>query len=363
MREDSEILSLIAMGLIPGIGPKKARKILEITGSAQEFFRTSEKLKMSGVKNSDLNQQHLNAYLRRAEDELAYNRRHDIVTVHYQQTEYPYRLKSCEDAPLVIFTKGNIDLNASRTVAIIGTRTATEYGNRVCEELIAELAHMKCTLISGLAHGIDSFAHRAAQTHGIQNIGVVAHGLDSVYPHVNRTLAASMLENGGLVTDFLVGTRPDRENFPKRNRIIAGIADAVIVVEAAKKGGALITAELALSYNRDVFAIPGRIGDKTSEGCNMLIKNNRAALLASPRDLAWYMTWDRRKTQTVQTSLFHELSEIETQVLSLIRNGKNHPDLLVPETGLSPQMISATLLELEFKGTVKVSPGKIYNIV
>jgi DNA processing protein len=363
MREDSEILFLIAMGLIPGIGPKKARRIIEITGTAEEFFRNSEKLKLSGVKNSDLKQNHLKSYLRKAEDELTYNLKNEIKTLHYLQAEYPFRLKSCDDAPLVLFTKGNVDLNTSRTVAVVGTRTATDYGNRVCEELIAELAIMKCALVSGLAHGIDSFAHRAAQVHGIQNIGVVAHGLDSVYPHVNRSLASSMLENGGLVTDFIVGTRPDRENFPKRNRIIAGLSDAVIVVEAAKKGGALITAELALSYNRDVFAIPGRIGDKTSEGCNVLIKNNRAALLASVRDLAWYMTWERRKKEPVQTSLFNELSQSETLLLSLIRNGKNHPDLLVAHTGLSSQAISAMLLELEFKGSIKVSPGKTYHIV
>ncbi|MCB0819521.1 MAG: DNA-processing protein DprA [Bacteroidetes bacterium] len=363
MLEESEILSLIAIGLIPGIGPRKARKIIELSGSASEFFRSAEKLNLAGVRTEELRQNHLKAYLRKAEDELKYNQRHGITSLHFKQKEFPFRLKSCEDGPLVIFTRGNLDLNASRIVSIVGTRTATDYGERVCEELVSELAELRCALVSGLAHGIDSFAHRAAQSRGIQNIGVVAHGLDALYPPGNRSLARSMEENGGIVTDFMIATRPDRENFPKRNRIIAGLCDATIVVEAAKKGGALITAELALSYNRDVFAVPGRIGDLTSQGCNMLIKNNRAALLNSASDLAWYMGWEKKSRKPVQVSLFETLSESETRVVSLIKNGKNHPDLILANSGFSSSAIAGILLDLEFKGIIRAMPGKTYIVI
>jgi len=353
---------LMAMSFIPGIGPRTTRKLISNLGNAEAFFKVAQKLRLPGVNEIDLRQSSLKSYLSRADDEITYNQKHHIKTFTSDDLEYPFRLKACDDAPLVIYTRGNMNLNSSRMIAVVGTRRSTSYGNRVCEELISEMHLQNCTLISGLALGIDSYAHKAAQSKNIQNIGVVAHGLDRIYPASHRELAASMEGNGGLISDFPTGTRPDRENFPKRNRIIAGLADAVIVVEAAEKGGALITAELAMGYNRDVFAVPGRIGDAVSLGCNELIKRNKAAILTRPSDLGYYLSWEKPQKPSVQTSLFVDLNEDEQKILSIIRNGTEHMDSIAFATDWSMNKIANKLLELEFKGLIKPLPGKRFQI-
>lgn len=353
---------LMAMTFIPGIGPRTAKKLISNLGSARSFFDVAYKLKLSGVHENDLKQSSLKSYLMRADDELKYNERNQVRIATIDDSDYPLRLKACDDAPIVIYTKGNLNLNSNRMIAVVGTRKATSYGNRVCEEIVEELKLQNCSLISGLALGIDSYAHKAAQSRGIQNIGIVAHGLDRLYPANHRSLAAAMEENGGIVSDFPTGTRPDRENFPKRNRIIAGLADAVIVVEAAEKGGALITAELALSYNRDVFAVPGRMGDALSAGCNDLIRKNKAAILTKPSDLSYYMSWEKPKQRIAQTSLFSTMNEDEQLVASLIRNGSDHMDELMVQSNWTMNKLSTVLLQLEFNGKIKPLPGKRFQL-
>jgi DNA processing protein len=353
---------LMAMTFIPGIGPRTAKKLISNLGSARSFFDVAYKLKLSGVHENDLKQSSLKSYLMRADDELKYNERNQVRIATFDDSDYPLRLKTCDDAPIVIYSKGNLNLNSNRMIAVVGTRKATSYGNRVCEEIVEELKLQNCSLISGLALGIDSYAHKAAQSRGIQNIGIVAHGLDRLYPANHRSLAAAMEENGGIVSDFPTGTRPDRENFPKRNRIIAGLADAVIVVEAAEKGGALITAELALSYNRDVFAVPGRMGDALSAGCNDLVRKNKAAILTKPSDLSYYMSWEKPKQRIAQTSLFSTMNEDEQLVASLIRNGSDHMDELMVQSNWTMNKLSTVLLQLEFNGMIKPLPGKRFQL-
>lgn len=362
MRMENETLHLIALNFIPGVGPRTAKKLISLAGSAKEFFLLADNLKIAGVKAKDLTGKSLKSYLQKAEDELNNGAKNGIRAINYLESDYPFRLSACEDAPLVLHCRGKMDLNASRTIAIVGSRSATSYGNRVCDEFITEMARLNCTLVSGLAYGIDSFAHKAADKIGIQNVGVVAHGLDIIYPGSNLKLSKSMENFGGVVSDFPTGTKPDRENFPKRNRIIAGLADAVIVVEAGKKGGALITADIASAYNRDVFAVPGRIDDSMSEGCNRLIKNNRAAILSSVKDLSWYMGWDGQK-ESQQTSLFSSATDEEKKILSFIRNGNNHPDLLSVNAEMPVSKVNALLLGLEFKGLIQALPGKKYQLI
>jgi DNA processing protein len=353
---------LMAMTFIPGIGPRTTKKLISNFGSARSFFDVAHKLRLGGVNNLDLKQSSLKSYLLRADDEINYNERHQIKTFTFEDSEYPFRLKACDDAPIVLYTRGNINLNSNRMIAVVGTRKATSYGNRICEDVVDEMRLQNCTLISGLAFGIDYYAHKAAQKNSIQNIGVVAHGLDRLYPSNHRSLAISMEENGGIVSDFPTGTRPDRENFPKRNRIIAGLADAVIVVEAAEKGGALITAELALSYNRDVFAVPGRMGDAMSIGCNDLIRKNKAAILTKPSDLSYYMSWEKPKLHSIQTSLFVNMNEEEQTVISLIRSGSDHMDELMLKSQWTLNKLATVLLQLEFSGLVKPLPGKRFQL-
>jgi DNA processing protein len=256
-----------------------------------------------------------------------------------------------------------MDLNSARCIAIVGTRNATSYGIRVTEELVEHIARYKGSVISGLAYGIDTAAHRAANEMGVQNVGVVAHGLDKLYPSSNATLARKMERFGGLVSDFKIGTLPDRTNFPMRNRIIAGLCDATIVVEAGTKGGALITAKMANAYNRDVFAVPGRHSDAYSSGCNLLVRNNEAAILASASDLAWHLGWEEPELFEKKTTGVAQvkLDENETILLSLIRKGVNSLDTICDAVDLQHHMISAALLSLEFKKLVRSLPGKTWE--
>lgn len=366
MQDQEDLLHIIALTFIPGIGNITARKIITHCGSARAFFDQSPRLRIPGLRPSGLGSGDIRKAYERAGQELKFISRENIRPLVFTGREYPYRLKACDDSPVILYTRGNMQLNASRMIAVVGTRNATAYGMQFTGALIAEMARHHCTLVSGLAYGIDSLAHRAAQQAGIRNIGVVAHGLDRVYPGANAGLAKKMEQNGGLVSDFVSGTNPDRENFPKRNRIVAGLVDAVVVVEASASGGALITAEIANSYNRDVFAVPGRIGDEYSKGCNNLIRYNKAALLSEPADLAWYMRWEEPETakQPVQAQLFIDLDPEEERIVSLLRN---HKTLDIDNLSIAVEMpvskASALLLELEFKGVVRSLPGKQYRMV
>jgi DNA processing protein len=332
-------------------------------GTAAHFFEVCRKYRIPGVKPEDLKSTAIKEYFTLAECELRFTQENDVRPRIITESDYPNRLKSCEDAPVVLYSRGKMELNAQRMIAVVGTRQATPYGQKCCEEIVAELALHNCTLISGLALGIDSMAHRSAQQLGIPNIGVVAHGLDRIYPVSNSSLARKMENHGGLLTDFPSGTRPDRENFPKRNRIVAGLADAVIVVEAAENGGALITADIAFSYDRDVFAVPGAWGQSVSLGCNQLIRQNKAAILSNASDLAWYLNWDKKVPSAIQTSLFQDMQPDEKKLAACIQSGLDDLDRISIEAGMSISKTSSLLLQMEFAGWVRSLPGKRYQLL
>lgn len=366
--DDRELLYQIALTLLPGVGDVNARKLVSYTGSPEAVFsetRTSL-LRIPGIGSLTIDQMIKNRnVLDRAAREVEFIRKYKVDAVFYTSKTYPERLKHCADSPVLIYSLGNADLNAPRIVSIVGTRRATEYGKDICRKLVNGMSEMGVLIISGLAYGIDTCAHKSALDEGLKTVGVLAHGLDRVYPSLNSLLAERMLLNGGLVTEFTSETNPDRENFPKRNRVIAGLADATIVIEAGFKGGALITADIANSYNRDVFAVPGRIGDPASEGCNNLIKTNRAALVQSAKDIKYIMGWDEKETKpgSTQTRLFVQLDSDQEAIVKVFNeNGDCSLDKLCLTTGMQTSKVAAALLALEFEGMVKSLPGKIYRL-
>ena len=304
-----------------------------------------------------------------AEEELLFAEKNNIQCITFRDERYPSRLRECEDAPLALFYRGNTPLNALRVVSVVGTRHATPYGEEICRQFMKDLAEAcpDTLVVSGLAYGIDIHAHRAALQNGLPTVGVLAHGLDRIYPSVHRETAVEMMDNGGLLTEFMSGTNPDRQNFVKRNRIVAGMCDAVVVVESAAKGGALITAELAESYHRDCFAFPGKVTDTYSAGCNRLIKSNRASLILSAEDFIESMGWKSShigKVQPIQRQLFPDMSEDETRIVEALQKAEGGIQIntLVIETNIPIHQISTLLFELEMKGVVQVLAGGMYRL-
>lgn len=358
----------IALTLIEGVGPLIAKKLLQHFGSAVQVFNANQKqlLQIDGIGKKIAEAILQTNALALAEKELEFIDKHQIKVLFYENEDYPKRLKSCYDAPLLLYYKGTADLNASKIVSIVGTRNATAYGKMLCKQLIEVLKPYDVLMVSGLAHGIDAAAHKESLFHEIPTIGVLGHGLDRVYPAAHRELAAKMLKCGGLLTEFLPGTNPDRENFPKRNRIIAGMADVTIVVEASIKGGALITAEIANSYNRDVYAFPGRINDEFSEGCNFLIKTNRAGLINNPQDLIYYLGWDdntSQKKSAVQAQLPLNLNNDERTICNALLQTELPVDELALKTNIAQSKLAVILLTLEMKGIIVALPGKLFKLV
>jgi DNA processing protein len=293
-QEDEKLKFEIALTLIPGVGSVIAKNLVSYCGSPEAVFKSKESLllKIPEVGKVVASQIINHSVFESAEKEVSAVRKKKIETVFYTEKNYPARLKNCIDAPVMLFYKGDIDFNPKKTIAIVGTRNATDYGKNFCETFISDLQKHNVQIVSGLAYGIDICAHKAALKNNLSTVAVLAHGLDRIYPSVHKSTTEKMLDNGGIVSEFITGTNPDRENFPKRNRIVAGMCDAVIVVEASLKGGALITADIASSYNRDVFALPGRIQDEYSQGCNSYIKINKAAMIESATDLEYQLGWD-----------------------------------------------------------------------
>jgi DNA processing protein len=291
--------------------------------------------------------------------ELYFIEQHQIQTFFYLEKDYPSRLKHYPDAPLLLYFKGNASLNHLRTVGVIGTREPSFYGKALCEELVEALAPYQAQIISGLAFGVDITAHRAALQSGQETIGVLGNGLQQIYPFHHREIAMRMIDQGGLLTELPSFKGPDREHFPMRNRIVAALSDAVIVVETATKGGSMITARLANDYNKDVFAFPGRVGDPKSEGCNLLIKSHRAHLIEQVEDLVYTLRWEPQTPQ--QTELFVELDEAEKQVVQLVRaKPEISVDELAYEMAHPISQLAPLLLSLEFKGMVRALPGNRY---
>ena len=358
----------IALSLIPGIGSVTARNLIAYIGSVEGIFLEKEKnlMKIPGIGEVNAQKVVRQDVLERAKREVDYILKNEIKTFFYLDEDFPTRLKNCSDAPIILYFKGNANLNERRIISVVGTRNATNYGREICDNLIRSFSEQNYPLlvVSGLAYGIDVQAHKACLKHNVPTVGVFAHGLDKIYPALHTPIASKMLENGGLITDFISETIIDRQNFLRRNRIIAGLADATIIVESAEKGGALVTADIANSYNRDVFAFPGRANDPFSRGCNKIIKFNEAVLVENAADIEKAMNWDVKTsaTKTYQTSLFVESSPEEQKIIDLLKAGDRFVDEITIETQLSMSRVSALLLGLEFKGMVISLPGKMYRL-
>ncbi len=365
---DNQLLQKIALSIIPGIGGVLARNLVAYVGSVEGVFTEPLKSlqKIPGIGEVNAHRVKDKNLFIQAEKEIRFIEKNGIQPCFYTDKEYPRRLKNCPDAPILFYSKGKINLNTAHVLSIVGTRNATNYGKQVCEELIQQIAERNYSvlIVSGLAYGIDIQAHKSAIKFGLPTVGVIAHGLDKLYPSLHAETAHKMTENGGLVTDFPSGTKIDPSNFIRRNRIVAGLADATVVVESAERGGALITAEIASSYNRDVFAFPGRAGDVYSKGCNQLIRNSGANLIEGIDDLEFFMGWEKAsKNKPVQSSLFVELNPDEEKIVGLLRE---HSELFVDqissELTLPVSRVSALLLNLEFKNVLVSLPGKMYKL-
>jgi len=357
----------IALSLIPNIGDVLAKRLVAYCGSVEAVFKekraTLEKIPGIGTfyASAVINQN----VFQRAEEELKFIEKNNIQPLFYLDADYPKRLTHCEDGPVMLYFKGKTNFNTTKVISIVGTRESTEYGERMCNKLIEDLAAHDVLIVSGLAYGIDICAHKAALKNNLPTVGVFAHGLDKIYPAIHKSTADKMLLNGGLLTDFTSNTRPNPENFPRRNRVVAGISDATIVIESKKNGGSLITADIANSYSRDVFAYPGRVGDATSEGCNNLIKQNKAALIQSATDVIYLLGWEqhKQKKQQVQKQLFVELKPDEELVVSILKQKESvNIDDLCFSTKMPMSKVSSLLLNLEFSGIVKSLPGKMYKL-
>jgi DNA processing protein len=363
-----DLLYQIALTLIPNIGDVHAKALVNIYGDAQSVFKAKKKEleAIEGIGTIRANSIKAFTDFTSSETEIKFIEKYKIAPLFITGKNYPQRLLNCYDSPVLLYYRGTADLNTTKIVSIVGTRSNSEYGKSVCEKLIEELTGQNIIVVSGLAFGIDTIAHKAALKNNLQTVGVLAHGLDRIYPTQNKTLAKQMTEQGGLLTDFISNTNPDKQNFPKRNRIVAGMCDALIVMESGKKGGSLITAELANGYNKDVFAIPGKTTDTKSEGCNYLIKQNKASLITGAEDLIELMNWDPKEktTKKKQRELFIELTPDEKIIIDILQQRENiQIDELYFKSGLSSSAVATALLMLEMQNVVQSLPGKVYKLI
>jgi DNA processing protein len=368
MPEDISLKHKIALGLIPGIGDINARKLVSYMGSVEAVFLESYRnlVKIPGIGTSLARYISDRSYLEIAEKEAEYVSLRNIKVYFYLDNNYPFRLRQCDDSPVTFFYKGTSDLNSLKILSVVGTRNATSRGRDTCEKIIGGLApgHPDLIIVSGLAYGIDIASHKAAISNNLQTIAVLAHGFKTIYPSVHRPTADTILRNGGLLSDFLSDALPERNNFIKRNRIIAGISDATLVIESGIKGGALITADIANSYNRDVLAVPGRPDDQWSAGCNNLIKTSKAALVENAGDIEYFLDWKPEKSSVpIQKTLFSDLDEKEKAIYELLSaESEMTIDSICRSLDLPVFKLSSILLQMEFKGLIKCYPGNIYRI-
>ena len=368
MSEDLLIYKL-GISFIPKIGDITAKKLIAYTGSAEAIFKEKKKIleKIPGIGSGLARSVSSQNILKQAEKEIEHTKKNNIDILYYLDENYPQRLLHCNDAPVILYRKGNCNLNKAKILSFVGTRNASSYGRNMCEKLIVDLNGRGHDVIisSGLAYGIDICSHKTALKEGLETVAVLGHGLNFLYPAYHTQIAEKIKSQGCILTEFPFEQKPEPSFFVKRNRIVAGMADATIVIESGRKGGALITADLANSYNRDVFAVPGNVGNSTSEGCNFLIKTNKAALIESVEDIEYLMGWDKKeKNNAVQMQLFKNLSKEEQLVVDhLKKNGEMPFDHIYLETKLPVSSVSAILLNLEFSGIVKSLPGKLYKII
>lgn len=366
----SELLYQLALTEVPNIGCVHAKILAHEFGTAEKIFKAKLHVleKIEGV--GEIRARSIRAFtdFSKAEEEIRFIEKYKIKPLFLTDKSYPQRLLNCYDSPTLLFYKGEADLNASRIIAIIGTRNHTEYGKQQTEKLIKDLSSQNILIVSGMAFGIDAIAHKASLKNALPTVGVLGHGLDQIYPPDHSNLAKDMLKRGGgLLTEFRSNTKPDKHNFPTRNRIVAGMSDATVVIETKERGGSMITAELANGYNKDVFALPGKVTDNKSAGCNFLIRNNKAMLLTDAEELIEVMGWEEKakseREKKSQRELFIELSKDEKIIVDILKEKDLiHVDELNLKSGLSSSSMAAAILNLELQGVVSTLPGKLYKM-
>lgn len=366
----TELFYALSLLQVEGVGDVMAKKLISQCGSAENIFKEKSAIlqKIDGVGNTLIKNLKDKSVFEQATAELKFVQEREIEVIYYQDKLYPERLKHCFDGPLVLFQSGNIDLQNRKIISIVGTRQITSYGTEFCKKLLEDLAPINPVIVSGFAYGVDIVAHQVAMDLGMQTIGVLAHGLNQIYPRNHKRYKDKMEQNGGFLTEFWSTSSPDKENFVKRNRIVAGMSEATIVIESAEKGGSLITATLAGDYNRDVFAVPGRVSDKYSQGCNNLIKTQRANLLTSAADLVYILNWEleasNKEKKTIQKQLFVSLEPEEQKIYDyLLSKGKEQLDIVALECDFPVFKISSILLNMELKGVIRPLPGKLFEAI
>ena len=367
----TELYYTLALLQVEGIGDVLAKKLIHHCGNAENVFATkkTQLQKIEGIGAAAVKNIHDKAVFANAEAELQFLSQEQITSLYFQDDVYPFRLKHCYDSPVLLFQSGTVALQNRKIISIVGTRQMTTYGAEVTKKLIEDLAPLEPIIVSGFAYGVDIYAHQMAMDCGLQTIGVLAHGLNQIYPKTHKKYIANMEQNGGFITEFWSSSQPDKENFIKRNRIVAGMSEVTIVIESAEKGGSLVTANLANDYNRDVFAVPGRITDKYSQGCNQLIKTQRANLLTSAADLIYLLNWElpsasKEKQKAIQKQLFVSLTAEEQAIYdALQKTGKEAIDILALTCNLPIYKLSSLLLNMELKGVIRPLPGKMFEVI
>jgi DNA processing protein len=364
---EQELFYLLALLKIDGVGDIIGKKLLSSFGDASAIFsaKSSQLAAIDGVGTVLLKNLKDKSVFEKAEKELSFIKNNKIDVSFFQDESYPDRLKHCIDAPILIFTAGNIDFKNKRLISIVGTRQITSYGTEFCRKLIEDLAPLNPVIVSGFAYGVDIVAHQAAMDYNLQTIGVLAHGLNQIYPKSHKKYMARMEENGGFITEFWSDSNPDKEKFVRRNRIVAGMTEATIVIESADRGGSLITANMANEYNRDVFAVPGRVTDKFSQGCNSLIKTQKANVLTHAADLVYMLNWDiKEKPKSIQKQLFIELEPEEQKIYDFLQlNGKELLDSIAIQCDFPIFKMSSILINMELKGVIRPLPGKLFEVI
>ncbi len=357
----------IALTLLQEVGDITAKKLIKHCGDAESVFKEkSQNLrKIPGISNNVIYSIKNQSVMAAAQNEVDFIIKNNIEPIFFLDDKYPTRLKHCADSPLLLYFKGDVDFNKRQVLSVVGTRQPSNNGIETCEKIIEQFAGTDTLIVSGLAYGIDICSHRSAIKYGLPTIGVLGHGLDRIYPGQNKKYVDKIKSNGGLLTEFKKGTEPERQNFPQRNRIVAGMSDATLVIESKAKGGSLITAYLAFDYNRDVFAIPGRPTDINSAGCNLLIKKNIAQLVNDGNEIKELLNWKNEEiTQGQQRQLFVQLNENENRIVKAMVSRRDYSiDEISIESGLSVSKTATILLSLEFKGIIKTLPGKRYKVL
>ena len=365
---ENDLLYTLALQHVPNIGDITAKKLIAHCGSAEAVLKERKQnlLKIDGIGSVILGELNGTQHLVEAEKELSFIKDNDIKVFYFEAEDYPEKLKHCIDGPIVLFRSGNVNLKKQRIISIVGTRKITTSGIAFCEDLVEKLAVFNPVIVSGFAYGTDITAHKAALKHNLQTVACLAHGLNQIYPAVHKKYMVDMEKNGGFFTDFWSSDKFDKNNFLKRNRVIAGLSEATIVIESAEKGGSLVTADIANSYNRDVFAVPGRTTDSQSIGCNNLIKQQKAHMLTTALDVPYILNWklENDKKPAIQKQLFVELDETEKVIYNYLKeHDKQQLDIIAINCNMPIFKIASVLLTMELKGVIRPLPGKLFEVI